>query len=271
MDELNHHLQQLPDFLQAELATQVGSLGGLEYIDLADRHVHAINSLIAKKRAPLRQEHINNIPVVLGNVHWTKSDLEMHARLGSLTGIVPVDFFSMTVYAQFHMESIRFLKELKANLESLHARLKEQHRQHLERLAQEAANRQAQENAQRQADADARAKAASQEAARRVAQEQAAQQRAKEAALQLALRQIEDAERALAQRQAQETRAREAKSQHAVQLTFGPEALRDVEGAIRMLKDSIEIAITDFSNAITAYGELDTSKLEAIQNMAAIR
>jgi len=32
MEELNHHLQQLPNFLQAELAAHIGSLSGLEYI-----------------------------------------------------------------------------------------------------------------------------------------------------------------------------------------------------------------------------------------------
>ncbi|EGH96184.1 hypothetical protein PLA106_08990, partial [Pseudomonas amygdali pv. lachrymans str. M302278] len=31
MEELRHHLQQLPDILQVELATQVGDWGTLEY------------------------------------------------------------------------------------------------------------------------------------------------------------------------------------------------------------------------------------------------
>ncbi|KPW77453.1 MULTISPECIES: hypothetical protein [Pseudomonas syringae group] len=271
MEELHHHLQQLPDFLRAELAAQVGDWGGLEYIDITDRHIQAINSLITNKRAPLRQDHIDNIPIELDATPWTKPDIEMNARLNSLnlTGIIPIDFFSMTVYAQFHMESIRFLNELKTNLESLHARIKEQHRQHVERLAQEAAERQAQETARRQAEEAARAQAETEAAAQRVAEEQAAQQRTREAALQLAQRQIEEAERAFAQRLAEEARTREAESRHAVQVTFGPDVSQDVEGAIRILKESIEIAITDFSNAISVHGALDMRQLDAIQTMSA--
>ncbi|KPY88797.1 hypothetical protein ALP50_04924 [Pseudomonas syringae pv. spinaceae] len=271
MEELRHHLQQLPDFLQAELAAQVGDWGGSEYIDITDRHIHALNQLITNKRAPLRQDHIDNIPIELDATPWTKSDIEMNARLNSLnlTGIIPIDFFSMTVYAQFHMESIRFLNELKTQLESLHARIKEQHRQHVERLAQEAANRQAQEAAHRQAEEAARARAEAEAAARRLAEEQAAQQRAIEAAFQLAQRQIEEAEHALALRNAEEARATEAESLRVIEVTFGPEASREIDNAIKVLRGTIEIAITDFSNTISAHGAFDMSQLEAIQNMSA--
>ncbi|KTB96319.1 hypothetical protein [Pseudomonas syringae] len=269
MEELRHHLQQLPDILQVELATQVGDWGTLEYIEITDRHIQAINHLIANKHAPLRQDHIDNIPTALGDARWTKSDIEMHARLGSLTGVTPIDFFSMTVYAQFQMESIRFLNELKANLESLHARIKEQNRQYLERLATEAANRQAQEAAQRQAEEEARARAEAEEAARRLAEEQAAQQRAIEAAFQLAQRQVEEAEHALALRNAEEARATEAESLRVIEVTFGPEASREIDNAIKVLRGTIEIAITDFSNTISAHGAFDMSQLEAIQNMSA--
>ncbi|GAB0077751.1 hypothetical protein I4I80_21235 [Pseudomonas syringae pv. tomato] len=263
MEELRHHLQQLPDFLQAELAAQVGDWGGSEYIDITDRHIHALNQLITNKRAPLRQDHIDNIPIELDATPWTKSDIEMNARLNSLnlTGIIPIDFFSMTVYAQFHMESIRFLNELKTQLESLHARIKEQHRQHVERLAQEAANRQAQEAAQRQAEEEARARAE--------AEEQAAQQGAIEAAFQLAQRQVEETEHALALRNAEEARATEAESLRVIEVTFGPEASREIDNAIKVLRGTIEIAITDFSNTISAHGAFDMSQLEAIQNMSA--
>lgn len=269
MEELNHHLHQLPDFLQAELSALVGDRHGLQYIDITDRYIHAVNNLNASKRAPLQQEHIDNISFIFGDIHSTKEDLELNARLRAIPGIVPTDFYSMTIYAYFHMESIRFLNELKRNLESLHARIKEQHRQHFERLAHEAAQRAQAEvdAAKRRAFEEAeRARAESEEAARRIAQEQAAQQRAKEAALQLAERQIEEAERALTQRREEEARTRVAESRHAVEVTFGPDALRDVEGAIKVLKGSIEIAVTDFSNAMTAYGSLDMRQLEAIQN-----
>ncbi|KPW31946.1 hypothetical protein ALP45_00460 [Pseudomonas coronafaciens pv. atropurpurea] len=166
----------------------------------------------------------------------------------------------MTIDADFHMQSIRFLGEFKISLESLLARLKEQERQHAERMAQKAAQRQAEEAA--------RARAEAEEAARRLAEEQAAQQRAIEAALQLAQRQVEEAEHALALRNAEEARTREAESRHAVEVTFGPEASREIDDAIKVLRGTIEIAITDFSNAINPHGALDMSRLETIQNMS---
>ncbi|KTB65174.1 hypothetical protein AO067_05990 [Pseudomonas viridiflava ICMP 13104] len=261
MDELNHQLNQLPNFLHAEVSHHVGNTDGQPQAYIVERHINAANHLMASKRAPLRQDHIDNITFMWGDTRSSKHDMENRALLRSMPGSVQTDFFSMTIDADFHMQSIRFLSEFKISLESLHARLKEQERQHAERLAQEAAQRQAEEAA--------RAKAEAEETARRIAQEQAAQQRAQEAALQLAQRQIEEAERALAQRLAEEARVREAESRQAVHVTCGPDALRDVEGAIKVLKDSIEIAITDFSNAITAHGALDMSQLEAIQHMSA--
>lgn len=170
MEELHHHLRQLPGFLQAELAAQVGDWSGIRYIDITDKHVHAINQLIAIKRAPLRQDHIDNSYFLWGADPWDKSSLELNAEIRAIPGRVPTDFFYMTGDARFHIESIRFLNELKGNLESLHARLIEQEREYNERMAQEAAQRQAEE--------EARARAEAEEAARRLAEEQAAQQRA---------------------------------------------------------------------------------------------
>ncbi|KPW61210.1 Uncharacterized protein ALO86_05228 [Pseudomonas syringae pv. berberidis] len=51
MEELRHHLQQLPDILQVELATQVGDWGTLEYIEITDRHIQAINQSFDCKQA----------------------------------------------------------------------------------------------------------------------------------------------------------------------------------------------------------------------------
>ncbi|KMY01440.1 hypothetical protein V476_09905 [Pseudomonas syringae KCTC 12500] len=261
MEELHHHLRQLPGFLQAELAAQVGDWSGIRYIDITDKHVHAINQLIAIKRAPLRQDHIDNSYFLWGADPWDKSSLELNAEIRAIPGRVPTDFFYMTGDARFHIESIRFLNELKGNLESLHARLIEQEREYNERMAQEAAQRQAEE--------EARARAEAEEAARRLAEEQAAQQRAIEAAFQLAQRQVEEAEHALALRNAEEARAKEAESNRAIEMTFGPEASREIDNAIKVLRGTIEIAITDFSNAINPHGALNMSQLEAIQNMSA--
>ncbi|RMM83289.1 hypothetical protein ALQ71_101883 [Pseudomonas coronafaciens pv. striafaciens] len=49
---------------------------------------------------------------------------------------------------------------------------------------------------------------------------------------------------------------------------FGPEASREIDDAIKVLRGTIEIAITDFSNAINPHGALDMSRLETIQNMS---
>ncbi len=135
-----------------------------------------------------------------------------------------------------------------------HTRLVELGRQHAERLAQEAAQRQAEEAARVRAETE----------------EQAAQQRAIEAAFQLAQRQVEEAENALALRNAEEARAKEAESNRAIEMTFGPEASREIDNAIKVLRGTIEIAITDFSNTISAHGAFDMSQLEAIQNMSAV-
>ncbi|RMQ45147.1 hypothetical protein [Pseudomonas amygdali] len=261
MEELHHHLQQLPGFLQAELAAHVGDWNGTRYIDITDKHIHAINHLVASKRAPLRQDHIDNSYFLWGTDPWDKSSLELNAQMRGMPSGVPTDFYYMTGDARFHMESIRFLNELKDNLESLHARLIEQEREYNERMAQEAAHRQAEEAARARAEAEA--------AARRLAEEQAAQQRAIEAALQLAQRQVEEAKHALALRNAEEARAKEAESRHAVEVTFGPEASREIDNAIKVLRGTIEIAITDFSNAINAHGALGLSQLETIQHMNA--
>ncbi|RMO91314.1 hypothetical protein ALQ33_100703 [Pseudomonas syringae pv. philadelphi] len=179
----------------------------------------------------------------------------------TMPGRIPTDFYYRTSDARFHIESIRFLNELKGNLELLHTRLIEQEREYNERMAKEAAQRQAEEAA--------RARAEAEDAARRLAEEQAAQQQAIEAALQLAKRQVEEAEHALALRNAEEARATEAESRHAVEVTFGHEASRDIDDAIKALKDTIAAAITDFSNAISVHGALDMRQLEAIQATSA--
>ncbi|KWT10328.1 hypothetical protein AL047_15170 [Pseudomonas syringae pv. broussonetiae] len=81
MEELHHHLQQLPGFLQAELAAHVGDWNGTRYIDITDKHIHAINHLVASKRAPLRQDHIDNSYFLWGTDPWDKSSLEGGADL----------------------------------------------------------------------------------------------------------------------------------------------------------------------------------------------
>ncbi|EGH42308.1 hypothetical protein PSYPI_07750 [Pseudomonas syringae pv. pisi str. 1704B] len=74
----------------------------------------------------------------------------------------------------------------------------------------------------------------------------------------------------MALRNAEEARAKEAESNRAIEMTFGPEASREIDNAIKVLRGTIEIAITDFSNTISAHGAFDMSQLEAIQNMSAV-
>ncbi|PBK53806.1 hypothetical protein C6380_11095 [Pseudomonas syringae pv. actinidiae] len=239
MEELRHHLQQLPGDLQAEIAAHVGDWGGMNYIEITDKHIHAANHLISSKRALVR-------PTDIEFANTPKEKMRTAPGNGGLVDLVAeVRSFIDSVF-----DSVLVLENFKHSIEDLLARLLELGRQHAERLAQEAAQRQAEE------------------AARRHAEEQAAQQRAIEAALQLAQRQVEEAEHPLALRNAEETRTREAESRHAVEVTFGPEASREIDDAIKVLRGTIEIAITDFSNAINPHGALDMSRLETIQNMS---
>ncbi|AVB22546.1 MULTISPECIES: hypothetical protein [Pseudomonas syringae group] len=242
MEELHYHLRQLPDDIQAELAAYVGDWGGMNYIEITDKHIHAANHLISSKRALVRPEHIEfaNTP---------KEKMRMPPGTGGLADLV--------AEVRYFLDSILGLENFKHSIEDLFARLLELGRQHAERLALEV-----------QAEEAARARAEAEAAARRLAEEQAAQQRAIEAALQLAQRQVEEAEHALALRNAEEARTREAESRHAVEVTFGPDASREIDDAIKILRGTIEIAITDFSNAINPHGALDISRLETIQNMS---
>lgn len=274
MEELNHHLHEVPDFLQAELAARVGKTDGVEYIDITERYIHAINYLISTKHAPLQHEHINNISAIFGHTQSTKSDLELNARLRAIPGIVPTDVYSMTVYAQFHVESIRFLNELKVKLESLYARMQEARRQHLERIAQEAAHREtvriqtlADEATRRAAEEAAQARMQAEEAARRMAEEHAAQQRAQEEALQLAQHQFDEALRAVAHRKAEETHRLVQESARTVEALFGPETTREIGTALNTLKHAIESAIGEFSNALNAHGLSNAAHFEAVGKM----
>ncbi|MEE4333797.1 hypothetical protein V2K50_19385 [Pseudomonas alliivorans] len=259
MDELNHHLQQLPNFLQAELAAHIGSLSGLEYTGITERYIHTAHHLINSKRAPLQQAHIDNVRFMWGDVRATKLDMENKALLRSLPGGGQTDFYSMTVDADFHLQSIRFLNEFKAGLESLHGRLKEQQRQHTELVAQEAARRAA-ENA-------ARARMQAEEAARRMAEEHAAQQRAREAALQLAQRQTEEAAREVTRRKAEEALRLASESARTAKAMLGPEATKEIGVALNALKNAIEFAVTECSNALSAQGVSNTEHFEAVGKM----
>lgn len=264
MDELNHYLHQLPDFLRAEVTAKVGNVGHLHPTQVIDHYWAATHDLMANKRAPLQQEHIDNAKLLLGNMQSTKADMENRMLLQSFPGPVGTDFYTMTINADFQMQSIRFLNEFKTNIESLHARLKEQERQHAQRLAEDAVRRQAeaaaraqaqaQEAARLQAEAAARARAQAEETARRLAEEQAAQQRAKEAALQLAQRQVEEAARDLALRKADEKSiSPEPDPTRSTELIVGPEATLQIKSAIGKLKKAIEEAIAEFSDVINAY------------------
>lgn len=226
MEELNYHLRQLPDHIHTELAAYVGDWSGMNYIEIADKYIHAANHLISSKRAHLQPGYIE-----LANT--PKENIRIAPGNGGLADLV--------AEARSFLDSILGLENFKRSIEDLFARLSELGRQHAERLAQEA-----------QVEEAARARAEAEAAVRRLAEEQAAQQRAIEAALQLAQRQVEEAKHALALRNAEEARAKEAESRHAVEVTFGPEASREIDNAIKVLKGTIEIAITDFSNAFNA-------------------
>lgn len=264
MDELNLYLQQLPNFLHSELASHVGNLSGVDQIGIVDRYWSAANQLILSKRAPLRQDHIDNAQALWNGLQSTKEDMENRKLLQGMPGNVGTDFFSMTIAADFVLQSIRFLTDFRARLEALSVRLKEQQRQHVQRQAEEAARRraeeaarahaQAREAARIQAEEAALAKAQAEEAARRLAEEQAAQQQAREAALQLAQRQVEEAARLLAQRQADEKAARKAPdAQNPVGLIAGPEATFQIKAALDKLRAAIEGAVEEFAGAIGSH------------------
>jgi pyruvate/2-oxoglutarate dehydrogenase complex dihydrolipoamide acyltransferase (E2) component len=260
MDELNHFLHQLPNFLQSEITSQAGNLSGSDQIGIVDRYWTAANQLIASKRAPLRQEHIDNARYLWNGTQSTKVDMENRQLLRDMPGPVGTDFYTMTITTDFYLQSIRFLTEFRVSLEALSARLKEQQRLHAQHQAQEAARRlaeaaalaqaQAAETARRQAEAAAHARMLAEETARRVAEEQAAQERAKEAALQLAERQVKEAAQALAQRQAENTPiSKESEVTRPVDFIAGPE----IKAAIGKLKLTIEQAVADLSDVINRY------------------
>jgi len=80
MEELNNHLQQLPNFLQAELAAHIGSLSGLEYIGITERYIHTAFHLIIGSCVKLEIHH----------KHWISNGGAVY-DLDNLTIMTPKD------------------------------------------------------------------------------------------------------------------------------------------------------------------------------------
>ncbi len=87
-----------------------------------------------------------------------------------------------------------------------------------------------------------------------MAEEHAAQQRAREAALQLAQRQIEEAAREVAHRKAEEALRLASESVRTAEAMLGPEATKHIGVALNALKNAIEFAVLECSNALSAQG-----------------
>jgi len=268
MEELNHHLHQLPNFLQAELHAHVGSTHGISPVQMTARYRAMADHLIASKRAGLDPEHVSYAQLLWGNLQSNKTDVENMMQLRSMPGAT-----DLTANANFFLQCIRFLTQFRDAMAGLQPRQEEQERQQARLRAEEEAARQL---AQGQA----------QEAARQLAQRQAeeaeaARQRAKEAALQLAQRQIEEAALALAQRQAEEQAlqaAREILEQSVteeavveagavgqlqpgqapteghsgVRVISGPRVSGEIEKAVLELQRDIERAVLAFARVLSA-------------------
>ncbi|HEX8541391.1 MAG TPA: hypothetical protein VF671_06790 [Pseudomonas sp.] len=284
MEEFNHHLHQLPNFLQNELHAHVGSTHGVSPVQIVARYRAMADHLIATKRGGLDPAHVANVSFMWGNVQSSKADVENMMQLRSMPGHGATDFYSMTVNANFFLQCIRFLTHFRDAMAGLQPRLEEQERQQARLRAEEEARR----LAQRQAEEAARllAQRQAEEAARQLAQRQAeeaeaARQRAKEAALQLAQRQIEEAARALAQRKAEEQAlqaAREILEQSRTEAAVveeagagqlqpaeassnghsgvreisGPRVTGEVEKAVLELQKDIERAVVTFARVLAA-------------------
>lgn len=276
MEEFNHHLHQLPNFLQGELHAHVGSTQGISPVQIVARYWAMANHLIGVKHAGLDPAHVANVQFMWGNVQSSKADVENMMQLRSLPGHGATDFYSMTVNANFFLQCIRFLTQFRDAMAGLQPRLEEQERQEARRRAEQEAARE-------------RARLQAEEAARQLAQRQAeeaaaARRRAEEAALQLAQRQIEEAARALAQRKAEEQvlqAAREALEQavgetaveagptdslpsaetsvegrgdtrSVVHVVAGPKMSAEVEKAVLELQKDIERAVLAFAGVLSA-------------------
>jgi flagellar biosynthesis GTPase FlhF len=273
MNGLYNQLNQLPNFLQSEVTAQAGNLQGLSDVQIVNRYRIACEQLIVSKRSGLRQEHIDNAIFIWGNSTSTKVDVENRMLLRMLPGPRATDFFSLSIEADFFMQCIRFLTEFAGALPAIQARLEEEERQQVRRLAEEAARQQAQRLAEEEA-ARQLAQRQAEEAARRQAEELAAQQRAKEAAMQLAQRQIEEATLALAKRleeeKASQTKTEEEHSSENTLMQSGPRLIAELETAVFRLRHDIDRAVDEFARTMEPYFEAGNEQhLAAVQNISA--
>lgn len=248
MTDLNYHLSQLPNFLQAEVHATAGVTSGLPYDHIIARYKSATDHLIAVKRARYQP-----VPGPL-----TKAQVDDMMSLVSTPGFD----FSKAIHfqlmlAQIGYESIRFLTVFNNYLISVQAQLNEAARQLALRQAQEAAQRLAQQQAEAASRLVAQQQAA--EAVRLLAQRQAeeaarlrAQREAEEVARLLAQQQAEEAARQLAQRLAEEAQLAQRQAEEAALLVIRPQV---EQAAIRQI---IERAKDDASKA-ASHGEVGST------------
>jgi hypothetical protein len=269
MTDFNYHLNQLPNFLQAEVHATAGATGGLPYDQIIARYRSAAEHLIAVKRARYQPA-----PGPL-----TKAQVDDMMSLVTMPGAdFSKAFHFQLMLAQIGYESIRFLTVFNNSLIAVQAQLNEAARQLALRQAQEAAQRLAQQQAeaaalllaQRQAEEAARLliQRQAEEAARLLAQQQAeeaarqlAQQQAEAAALLLSQRQAEEAVRLLAQQQAEEAARQllQRQAEEAALLVIRPQV---EQAAIRQI---VERAIDDALQT-ASLGEIDTTALAEFED-----
>jgi hypothetical protein len=273
MEELNHQLQLMPQFLQSEVHSRVGSLQGLSPSRVVNRYRVLAQEIALTKRTSLRQDHIDNANFFRGRTISTKKDVENMNTLRELPGPRATDFYSLSMDADFVMQCVGFLTTFGNNLGQIQSRLEDAERRQAQEAGLQAAKRQAEEAtrelAQRQAEEAARL------TAERVRAESiAVDQRRKEAAMQLAQRQVEAAGAALAQRRAEEEALRSSTlppaSTGVVQLIRGPEGLPMIEIAVVNLKHAIDQAIEEFVEAVELHFDGDNLQhWNALQHAAA--
>ncbi|WP_201019417.1 hypothetical protein [Pseudomonas cichorii] len=249
MEEFQHQLHKLPDFLQKELAGQVGNTTGMAPSQVVARYRVSAEHLAASKLAVIAPQDLSDAKLYLGHMPHTKESIESqvaHQNAG-MTWIG----FTMNIYnAHIALESNRFLAEFAQRIAPVAGRLVEQEQLQAQHLAAEAARLQA----QRVAEEAARIKA--EEEARELAKRQI--EEAKQAALALARSQVEEAARTLAARQAQSETA-ENPPQVATQSVAwvpGPEASQQIKLALSSLGASIEVAIMAFHEAMQPHADL---------------
>lgn len=249
MEEFHHHVRQLPDFLQHDLAEQVGNTAGLSHAQIVTRYRTSAERLVHNRYHELSAQDINDARMYLGHLPYTKESIESYLNFRR-QGITGIGFSEGMNNAHFILESNRFLTTFVNHIVPVEARLTENERLIAQRQAEEAAR----QHAQRLAEEAARhmAQQQAEEAARELARRQA------EEALLRAQQEVEEAARRLAQKKAAEETARASaiRPTSSLERVLGPQAASEVSAAVMVLKNSIDQALVVFANSIAPHTNL---------------